>query len=63
MIAMQKNEKEIMKYLEEISRFEQRHTIAAEIPRNSKGQFIKKQPKEKSDKSKGRRGRPRKEGK
>lgn len=62
MIAMQKNEQEILKYLDQISRFEKRHSIASSIPRNSKGQFISKDraPKEKSTKPIRKRGRPRK---
>lgn len=42
MIAMQKNQGEIMKYLEQVSKFEQRHVIASQIPRNDKGQFVAK---------------------
>jgi uncharacterized protein YebE (UPF0316 family) len=58
MIAMQKNQKEIMKYLEQISKFEQRHIIASQIPRNEKGQFAVKEKKEKPIKPAGRKGRP-----
>jgi len=37
---MQSNQEEIWKYLEKISKYEQRHEIASKIPRNSKGQFV-----------------------
>lgn len=43
MIAMQKNQDEIWKYLESISKYEKRHQLANQMPRNDKGQFISKQ--------------------
>ena len=60
MIAMQKNQKEIMKYLDQIAKFEKRHIIASKIPRNQKGQFAPKSTKEKPIKPVGRKGRPKK---
>ena len=59
MVALQKDEKEIWKYLEEVSRYETRHRIAAQIPRNEKGQFAARD-KHKPIKPPGRKGRPRK---
>lgn len=63
MIEMQKNQEEIMKYLDQISRFEKRHVIASTIPRNNRGRFVSKAetPKQKPIKPAGRRGRPRKQ--
>jgi hypothetical protein len=43
MIAMQKNQEEIWKYLESISNYEKRFEIAKRIPRNNKGQFASRE--------------------
>lgn len=43
MIAMQKNQDEIWKYLESISKYEKRHELANQMPRNNKGQFVPKE--------------------
>ena len=59
MIAMQKNHQEIWKYLEDISRYEQRHQIASKIPRNERGQFVAKaNPPKPHDKPIRKKGRP-----
>lgn len=59
---MQKNQKEIWKYLESISKYEKRYEIANRIPRNRKGQFVSKEG-EKPEKTQQirKRGRPPKE--
>lgn len=64
MIEMQKNQQEIWKYLESISKYEKRYEIANRIPRNRKGQFVSKEEKqEKAEKTQQirKRGRPKKQ--
>ena len=65
MIEMQKNQQEIWKYLESISKYEKRYEIANRIPRNRKGQFAAKEGErtEKVERTQQirKRGRPRKE--
>jgi len=59
MIQMQKNHQEIWNYLERITKYETRHRIAANIPRNDRGQFVPKAAKDKKIRPEGsRRGRP-----